>query len=144
MALKNRKFCDRGFTLVEILVVMVILGLLAALVGPKLFGHIGKSNTRAAKVQIELFSTALDSFRLEVGRYPTSEEGLGSLVALPDVESWNGPYIRKELPMDSWGNPYIYSSPGEHGDYDIVSLGADESPGGQGESQDVTSWRRID
>ena len=134
---------QKGFTLVEILVVMVILGLLAALVAPRLFGHVGKSNTRAAKIQIELFATALDSFRLEVGRYPSSEEGLNSLRALPNVEEWNGPYVRQEIPMDSWGNPYIYSSPGEHGDYDLVSYGADNAQGGQGEDQDVTSWKAL-
>ncbi len=144
MAGGNERKAPQGFTLVEILVVMVILGLLVALVGPRLFGHIGKSNTRAAKAQIELFATALDSFRLEVGRYPSTEEGLNSLWDLPDVEDWNGPYLRKELPMDSWGNPYLYKSPGEHGDYDIMSFGVDEAPGGEGEGQDVMSWRALD
>ena len=143
MAVSKDRKTDKGFTLIEILVVMVILGLLAALVGPRLFGHIGKSKTRAAKAQIELFGTALDSFHLEVGRYPLTEEGLVALWTPPDAENWNGPYLRKELPMDSWGNPYIYKSPGEFGDYDIISYGADEAPGGQGEDRDVTSWSSL-
>ena len=143
MAVSKERKTDKGFTLIEILVVMVILGLLVALVGPRLFGHIGKSNTRATKAQIELFSTALDSYYLEVGRYPLTEEGLVVLWTHSGVENWNGPYLRKEVPMDSWGNPYVYKSPGEFGDYDIVSYGADEAPGGQGEDQDVTSWSGL-
>ncbi len=144
MTVLTEKRFNKGFTLVEILVVMVILGLLVALVAPRLFGHIGKSNTKAAKAQIELFATALDSFRLEVGRYPLTDEGLASLRVDPDVEKWNGPYIRKEVPNDPWGNPYIYISPGEHGDYDLISYGKDDSPGGEGEEQDVTSWKGLD
>ena len=134
--IKNRQ----GFTLIELLVVMVILGLLAALVGPRLFGHVGAANQKAAKTQIEMLGQALDAFRLDVGRYPSTSEGLNALVANPGVEGWNGPYLKKGLPNDPWKRPYIYQSPGEHGDYDIVSNGADGAPGGEGENKDVNSW----
>jgi general secretion pathway protein G len=130
----------RGFTLIELLVVMVILGLLAALVGPRLFGHVGAANQKAAKTQIEMLGQALDAFRLDVGRYPSTSEGLNALVTNPGVEGWNGPYLKKGLPNDPWKKPYQYQAPGEHGDYDIVSYGADGAPGGEGESKDVTSW----
>ena len=134
--IKNRQ----GFTLIELLVVMVILGLLAALVGPRLFGHVGAANQKAAKTQIEMLGQALDAFRLDVGRYPSTSEGLNALVTNPGVEGWNGPYLKKGLPNDPWKRPYIYQSPGEHGDYDIVSNGADGAPGGEGENKDVNSW----
>ena len=134
--IKNRQ----GFTLIELLVVMVILGLLAALVGPRLFGHVGAANQKAAKTQIEMLGQALDAFRLDVGRYPSTSEGLNALVANPGVEGWNGPYLKKGLPNDPWKRPYIYQSPGEHGDYDIVSNGGDGAPGGEGENKDVNSW----
>ncbi len=134
--LKNRQ----GFTLVELLVVMVILGLLAALVGPRLFGHVGAANQKAAKTQIEMLGQALDAYRLDVGKYPSTTEGLNALVTNPGVEGWNGPYLKKGLPNDPWKKPYQYQSPGDHGDYDIVSYGADGAPGGEGESKDVTSW----
>jgi len=119
---------------------MVILGLLAALVGPRLFGHVGAANQKAAKTQIEMLGQALDAFRLDVGRYPSTSEGLNALVANPGVEGWNGPYLKKGLPNDPWKRPYIYQSPGEHGDYDIVSNGGDGAPGGEGENKDVNSW----
>ncbi len=134
--LKNRQ----GFTLIELLVVMVILGLLAALVGPRLFGHVGAANQKAAKTQIEMLGQALDAYRLDVGKYPSTTEGLNALVTNPGVEGWNGPYLKKGLPNDPWKKPYQYQSPGDHGDYDIVSYGADGAPGGEGESKDVTSW----
>lgn len=134
--IKNRQ----GFTLIELLVVMVILGLLAALVGPRLFGHVGAANQKAAKTQIEMLGQALDAFRLDVGRYPSTSEGLNALVVNPGVEGWNGPYLKKGLPNDPWKRPYIYQSPGEHGDYDIVSNGGDGAPGGEGENKDVNSW----
>lgn len=134
--IKNRQ----GFTLIELLVVMVILGLLAALVGPRLFGHVGAANQKAAKTQIEMLGQALDAFRLDVGRYPSTSEGLNALVANPGVDGWNGPYLKKGLPNDPWKRPYIYQSPGEHGDYDLVSYGADGAPGGDGENKDVNSW----
>lgn len=134
--IKNR----RGFTLIELLVVMVILGLLAALVGPRLFGHVGAANQKAAKTQIEMLGQALDAFRLDVGRYPSTSEGLSALITNPGVEGWSGPYLKKGLPNDPWKKPYIYQSPGEHGDYDLVSYGADGVPGGEGENKDVNSW----
>ncbi len=135
---------QKGFTLIELLIVMVILGLLVALVGPRLFGHLGKSKLKAAKAQIELFGTALDSFRLDVGRYPTTEEGLQALRTNPGVEKWDGPYLKKEVPLDPWNRPYVYRAPGEHGDYDLFSYGRDGSPGGEGEDQDVVSWKDLD
>jgi general secretion pathway protein G len=136
---------QRGFTLIELLVVFVILGLLAALVGPRLIGQTGPAKLKAAKAQIEMFGTALDTFRLDVGRYPTSEEGLKALREKPSgVETtWEGPYLKKEIPDDPWKKPYIYKAPGEHGDYDLVSYGADGSEGGEGENQDVVSWKDL-
>ena len=135
---------ERGFTLVEILVVIIIIGLLAALVGPKLFGKVSMAKLKAAKAQIELFGTALDALRLDVGRYPTTEEGLKALREKPSAtENWQGPYLPKEIPTDPWGRAYIYRSPGEHGDYDLISHGLDGSEGGEGENQDVVSWKDI-
>lgn len=133
-----------GFTLVEVLIVMVILGLLAALVGPRMFGKVGASKQKAAKAQISLFETALDTYRLDVGKYPTTAQGLQALRIKPDgVEKWDGPYLPKEVPPDPWGKPYVYESPGKHGDYDILSLGADARHGGEGEDTDITSWADI-
>ena len=135
----------KGFTLVEILVVIIIIGLLAALVGPKLFGKVTGAKQKAAKAQIELFGTALDAFRLDVGRYPTTEEGLKALREIPSgVENWRGPYLPKEIPSDSWGRRYIYKCPGEHGEYDIISYGADGVQGGEGENQDIVSWKDLE
>jgi general secretion pathway protein G len=131
----------KGFTLIELLVVMVILSLLAAFVGTDFFKHIGTSKQKAAKTQIEMFGTALDSFRLSVGRYPSTAEGLQALRVNPGVDQWDGPYLRKEVPMDPWGRPYVYNCPGQHGDYDLVSLGADGQEGGEGENADVVSWK---
>lgn len=134
----------RGFTLVEILVVIIIIGLLAALVGPRLFGKVGVAKQKAAKAQIELFGTALDAFRLDVGRYPTTEEGLKALREKPSgVEKWDGPYLPKEIPLDPWGRPYVYRSPGEHGEYDLISYGRDGVEGGQGEDEDIVNWKDI-
>lgn len=134
-----------GFTLIELMVVMIILGLLAALVVPRMFGRIGQAKQKAAYAQIELFGTALDSFRLDVGRYPTTEEGLQALIERPaGVDTWNGPYLKKtEIPLDPWNNPYHYESPGKHGDYDLYSLGADNAEGGEGENADIVSWRGL-
>lgn len=135
---------ERGFTLIEMLIVMVILGLLAALVGPRMFGKVGKSRQNAAKAQIALFETALDTYRLDTSKYPTTDEGLQALRVKPSgVERWDGPYLPKNVPLDPWGHPYQYRSPGEHGDYDIVSLGADGNPGGEGEDEDVVNWKDI-
>jgi general secretion pathway protein G len=130
----------KGFTLVELLVVIVIIGLLAALVGPRLFPKLGKGKQAAAKAQIELLGQALDQFRLDVGRYPTTQEGLSALVVNPGIEKWDGPYLKKAVPNDPWDRPYNYQSPGEHGEYDLFSYGRDGSPGGEGEDKDVTSW----
>jgi general secretion pathway protein G len=131
----------RGFTLLELLVVMVIIGLLAGIVGPKFFAQIGKSEVKTAKAQINSLSKALDQFRLDTGHYPTTEEGLAALTTRPANEAkWDGPYLEKVAPNDPWGKPYLYKSPGEHGDYDLLSLGKDGQPGGSGEAADITSW----
>ena len=136
--LNNKK----GLTLIELMVVIVILGLLAALVAPKMFGRLGESKQKAAKAQIELFGTALDSFRLDVGKYPSTSEGLQALRVSPSgVENWKGPYLPKEIPLDPWGQQYQYRSPGEHGEYDLYSFGADKAAGGEGENADVVSWK---
>jgi len=131
---------EKGFTLIELLVVLVILGLLAALVGPNIFKNLGKGQAGAAKAQIELLGQALDQFRLDVGRYPSTQEGLNALVTNPGIDNWQGPYLKKGLPNDPWGRPYHYQSPGSHGEYDLVSYGKDGSPGGEGEDKDITSW----
>jgi general secretion pathway protein G len=137
--------CERGITLIELMVVMVILGLLAALVVPDMIKKISPAKQKAAYTQIELFGTALDSFYLDVGRYPSSSEGLEALVANPSgVENWNGPYLKKiEIPPDPWGSPYQFNSPGSHGDYDLFSYGADKSEGGDGENEDIVSWKGL-
>jgi general secretion pathway protein G len=131
----------RGFTLLELLVVMVIIGLLAAYVGPKYFSQIGKSEVKTAKAQIVGIEKALQQYRIDVGNYPTTEQGLAALVKRPaNVARWDGPYLDKALPSDPWGNPYVYTCPGEHGDYDIVSYGRDGRPGGEGLDADIVSW----
>ncbi len=131
-----------GFTLVELLVVLAILGLLAGLVGPQVMKFLGSSKTKTAKLQIEDLAATLDLYRLEVGQYPRAENGLSALVTNPgNVSNWNGPYLKKaDVPKDPWGNDYLYRFPGEHGTFDIWSLGADGREGGQGEDADVTSW----
>ena len=129
-----------GFTLLELLVVIVILGLLAAYVGPRYFSQIGKSETAVARTQIEAFEKALDQFRVDVGRFPTTEEGLNALrVRPPDGAKWNGPYLMKAVPNDPWGRAYIYRAPGAKGDFDITSYGKDGVPGGSGDNADVSN-----
>jgi general secretion pathway protein G len=130
-----------GFTLLELLVVIVIIGLLAAYVGPKYFSQLGKSEVTVARAQIEAFEKSLDTFRLDVGRYPTSEEGLAALMTAPPAAGakWNGPYLKKGIPADPWGHAYIYRSPGSKSEYEIISTGKDGQPGGSGDNTDLTS-----
>jgi len=129
-----------GFTLIELIVVMVILGLLAALVGPRFFGKVEKATQSAAKTEVEMLGQALDLFKLDTGRYPTTAEGLNALMANPGIPNWDGPYLKKALPIDPWKKPYNYQSPGTHGDYDLSSYGPDGSPGGEGDNKDINSW----
>lgn len=132
---------QRGFTLLELLVVMVIIGLLAGYVGPKYFAQIGKSEIKAARAQIDALEKALDQYRLDVGHYPNTEQGLSALVKRPAAEArWQGPYLRKDVPADPWGAAYQYMQPGEHGEFDLFSLGKDGKPGGGGESADIGNW----
>ena len=130
-----------GFTLLELLVVIVIIGLLAAYVGPKYFSQLGKSEVTIARAQIGAIEKSLDTYRLDVGRYPSTEEGLGALMVAPPAAGvrWNGPYLKKALPPDPWGHPFQYRSPVARGDYEIVSLGRDGQPGGSGEDADLTN-----
>ncbi|OGT05338.1 MAG: type II secretion system protein GspG [Gallionellales bacterium RIFCSPLOWO2_12_FULL_59_22] len=133
---------QQGFTLIELLVVLVILGLLASLAGPKVMNYLGGAKSDSAKLQVEEFGASLDLFKLETGRYPSSQEGLQALVQAPSgLTGWNGPYLKKKtVPKDPWGNEYRYVSPGQHGSYDLSSLGADNREGGDGENKDLTSW----
>jgi general secretion pathway protein G len=135
---------ERGFTLVEILVVITIIGLIMGLVGPRVLNYLSESKAKAAKIQIESFSSALDLFFLDNGRYPSSSEGLTALVQRPgSTMSWNGPYLKGAVvPNDPWGNAYVYRSPGQHGTYDIISHGADGQEGGTGAGADIASWTR--
>lgn len=137
---RARRF-PKGFSLLELLVVLVIIGLLVGIVGPKLFNRLGKSKIETTRAQIDSFSKALDQYRLDTGHYPSTEQGLAALVQRPANESkWDGPYLTKAVPPDPWGKPYNYKSPGEHGDYDLLSYGSDGQPGGSGEAADVVSW----
>ena len=139
--MQGRIFIQRGFTLIELLVVVVILGLLISYVGPKYFKEVGKSEVKVARAQISSFSKALDQYRLDLGRYPGTEQGLSALVAKPASEAkWDGPYLEKTVPNDPWDRPYQYKSPGEHGEYDLFSLGKDGAAGGTGDNVDITSW----
>jgi len=130
-----------GFTLLELLVVMVIIGLLAGYVAPRFFFYFGKSEVKVARAQIDGLEKALDQYRLDVGHYPSTGQGLKALNERPANEArWAGPYLKKALPPDPWGNPYVYKQPGDHGEYDLLSYGKDGQPGGTGEAEDITSW----
>lgn len=132
---------QRGFTLLELLVVMVIIGLLAGYVGPKYFAQIGKSEIKAARAQIDSLEKALDQYRLDVGHYPTTEHGLPALNTRPSGENrWQGPYLKKGVPSDPWGISYQYRQPGEHGEFDLFSFGKDGKLGGEDENADITNW----
>jgi len=139
---RHRYSPQAGFTLVELLVVLIILGLIAAFAVPRVIQYVGGAKTDTARIQIERLSTTLDLYRLQVGHYPSEEDGLRALVERPaDAEHWDGPYLKKENALiDPWGQPYVYQFPGEHGDYDLYSLGADGAEGGEGENQDLTNW----
>lgn len=135
------KHASTGFTLLELLVVMVIIGLLAGYVGPKYFAQVGKSETKVARAQIDALEKALDQYRLDTGHYPSTENGLAALNTKPSNETrWAGPYLKKQTPPDPWGRPYVYRAPGEHGEFDLFSYGKDGQPGGDGDSADVANW----
>ena len=133
---------EAGFTLLELLVVLAIMGLLAAIIAPQVLKYLGTSRTQTAKIQIQNVTAALEMYRLDVGRYPTPAEGLDALVVAPaTAPGWNGPYLRKESALhDPWGQSYLYKVPGQHGEVDVYSLGSDKAEGGTGEAQDVGSW----
>ena len=126
-----------AFTLIELLVVIIVLGLLVGLVGPRLFGRVGQSKQAAARAQIELLGAGLDQYRLDVGSYPDGNVGLEALQRNPNAPNWNGPYLKKAVPADPWGRPFVYRVPGEKGEFDLVSLGRDGKPGGAGEDADI-------
>lgn len=130
-----------GFTLLELLIVLTIIGLLVGYVAPKYLNQLGKSEVKVTRAQIKALEDALEQYRLDVGSYPSSEQGLNALVtAPPGVARWQGPYLKRNVPLDPWGSPYQYRSPGQHGDIDIFSFGADGKPGGSGEAADIVSW----
>lgn len=132
---------QRGFTLLELLVVMVIIGLLASYVGPRYFAQVGKSEVKSARAQIDALEKALDQYRLDVGHFPTTEQNLTALITRPaDEARWDGPYLKKAVPLDPWGNSYVYKQPGDHGEYDLLSLGNDGKPGGSDTAADIGNW----
>src|SRR5215468_8278997 len=137
-----RRFAEQGFTLIEMLVVISIIALIMSLVGPRVLNFFSESKVKAAKIQIESLTSALDLYALDTGHYPSSSEGLEALMQPPgSVASWNGPYLKGTvIPKDPWGRSYIYRSPGQHGSYDILSYGADGQEGGTGAAADITSW----
>ena len=140
----GKKDASNGFTMMELLIVLVIIGLLAALVGPNLYKRIKPAKQSVANAQIQNFMTALDGFFVDMGRYPLTSEGLEVLRVLPDnAPGWEGPYLRREIPVDPWGSPYHYQNPGRSGGFEIVSYGADMREGGEGESRDIASWESI-
>jgi len=130
-----------GFTLFELLVVMLIIGLLASYVGPRYFSQVGKSEVKATRAQMDAFEKALEQYRLDTGHFPSTELGLGALFVRPANEpKWQGPYLKKSPPSDPWGTAYLYKAPGDHGEFDLQSLGKDRRPGGNGEDADITNW----
>jgi general secretion pathway protein G len=137
----RRRYAERGFTLVEILVVITIIGLIMALVGPRVLNYLTESKAKAAKIQIQSLASALDLYFLDIGQYPSSSEGLPALLQRPgSTAAWNGPYLKgNAVPSDPWGRPYLYRAPGRHGSFDIVSLGADGQEGGTGAGVDITN-----
>jgi general secretion pathway protein G len=140
---RRRSRGEGGFTLVEMLVVITIIGLIMALVGPRVLNYLGESKAKAAKIQLESFASALDLYYLDLGRYPSSNEGLGALVHASNTSGWNGPYLRGgALPNDPWGHPYLYRSPGDRAPYTIVSLGSDGQEGGSGTAADISTGTR--
>src|SRR5262245_7333628 len=142
IARRKARKANRGITLIELLVVMVIIALFATIVGQRLFRNVERARQTTAKAQIVEFEGVLDLFRLDVGRYPTDQEGLQALRVSPgSLANWDGPYLKKDLPLDPWGHPYVYHFPGQHGDFDLISLGADGQEGGDGESTDIVSWK---
>lgn len=149
MLFQNKKLSysrrrSRGFTLIELLIVMVILGLLASLVGPRLFGQLDASKVKAARTQIEMVGAALDTYRLDMSQYPSTEQGIRALSDKPadqaDALKWRGPYLKKRVDKDPWGNSYVYKAPGEKADYELSSLGSDGKEGGSGDGTDIHSW----
>ncbi len=139
---RGRPSASAGFTLLELLVVLAILGMLAAFAVPQVMNYLDRARSDSANIQVNNLSTALDLYRLDVGRYPSTGEGLASLVERPSgVDRWTGPYVKREESLiDPWGEPYDYRSPGQHGAFDLFSLGADKTEGGEGEDRDLTSW----
>ena len=147
----RRTDCIRpGFTLIELLVVIAIIAVLAGVVAPEVLRNAGDAKGQAARSQVEMFALALDAYRLDNDDYPSTEQGLAALRAMPVIggregeppKNWRGPYLRRVVPDDPWGKPYVYKSPGEHGPYDILSYGADGAPGGQDNNRDITSWEK--
>lgn len=133
---------QRGFTLIELLVVLAILAMLAAIVVPRVFRNLEKAKVNTAKTQIAAFESAISAYRLDVGSFPTTDQGLQALRTQPGgVENWDGPYLPKDIPADPWGHPYVYRCPSEHGDYEIISYGADGREGGDGVNKDILSWK---